>query len=104
MHLQREVALKLAERASAPRSARNRRSVRAVTWAIALGATVALLAESGLAATDGTHTWNVGSTDPKTGQPLAKGDPRIGQPIGEREFARRKSIMQRQGYYEGGDA
>ena len=42
--------------------------------------------------------------NPKTGQPLAKGDPRIGQPIGEREFARRKSIMQRQGYYEGGDA
>ena len=51
------------------------------------------------AATDGTHTWNVGSEDPKTGKPLEKNDPRIGQPIGEREFARRKSIMQKQGYY-----
>jgi hypothetical protein len=50
-------------------------------------------------ATDGSVVWNRGNTDAK-GEILKDGDPRIGKPIGIQEYARRKSQLERGGYYD----
>jgi hypothetical protein len=51
---------------------------------------VTLSQRGATAATDGTHTWNY--DDPK-------GKFKKGEPIGVQEFAKRKQIMTKQGYY-----